>query len=84
MFLDMVNCLCTNMVIQVLETVTKEQEKKREKSWLCAANTSSVRWCTGQCPVHQAGPRELVALGNAERRHGYNSPDYLVRHRTVW
>jgi hypothetical protein len=42
MFLDLVNCLCTNMVIQVLETVTKEQEKKREKSWLCAANTSSV------------------------------------------
>jgi hypothetical protein len=34
------------MVIQVLETVTKEEEKKREKSWLCAANTSSV-WHTG-------------------------------------
>jgi hypothetical protein len=33
------------MVIQVLETVTKEEEKKREKSWLCAANTSSV-WHT--------------------------------------
>jgi hypothetical protein len=42
MFLDLVNCLCTNMVIQVLETVTKEQEKNREKSWLCATNTSSV------------------------------------------
>jgi hypothetical protein len=42
MFLYLVNCLCTNMVIQVLETVTKEQEKNREKSWLCAANTSSV------------------------------------------
>jgi hypothetical protein len=34
------------MVIQVLETMTKEEEKKREKSWLCAANTSSV-WHTG-------------------------------------
>jgi hypothetical protein len=34
------------MVIQVLEAVTKEEEKKREKSWLCAANTSSV-WHTG-------------------------------------
>jgi hypothetical protein len=38
--------LCPNMVIQVLETVAKEEEKKREKSWLCAANTSSV-WHTG-------------------------------------
>jgi hypothetical protein len=51
------------MVIQVLETVTKEQEKNREKSWLCAANTSSVwvhrtvRWCTGQCSVRQASPK---------------------------
>jgi hypothetical protein len=34
------------MGIQVLETVTKEEEKKREKSWLCTANTSSV-WHTG-------------------------------------
>jgi hypothetical protein len=62
------------MVIKVLETVTKEQEKKREKSWLCAANTSSVwvhrtvRWCTEQRPVRQAGPRELAALGTRRRR----------------
>jgi hypothetical protein len=34
------------MVIQVLETVTKEEEKERKKSWLCAANTISV-WHTG-------------------------------------
>jgi hypothetical protein len=58
------------MVIQVLETVTKGQEKKREKSWLCAANTSSVwvhrtvRWC----PMHQAGSCELAALGTRRRR----------------
>ena len=26
----------------MLETVTKGQEKKREKCWLCAANTNSV------------------------------------------
>jgi hypothetical protein len=51
------------MVIQVLETVTKEEERKREKSWLYAANPQlglahwTVRWCTGQCPVRQAGPR---------------------------
>jgi hypothetical protein len=29
MFLDLVNFLCTNMVMQVLETVTKEEERKR-------------------------------------------------------
>jgi hypothetical protein len=34
------------MVIQMLEIVTKQEEKKREKSWLCTANTSSV-WYTG-------------------------------------
>jgi hypothetical protein len=26
------------MVIQVLETVTKEEERKKGKAWLCAAN----------------------------------------------
>jgi hypothetical protein len=35
--------LCTNMIIQVLETVTKEE---KEKTWLCAANSSSA-WHTG-------------------------------------
>jgi hypothetical protein len=29
--------------------------------------TPGVRWCTGQCPMHQAGPRELAALGNQQR-----------------
>jgi hypothetical protein len=35
--------LCTNMIIQVLEIVTKEE---KEKTWLCAANSSSA-WHTG-------------------------------------
>jgi hypothetical protein len=35
--------LCTNMIIQVLETMTKEE---KEKTWLCAANSSSA-WHTG-------------------------------------
>jgi glycopeptide antibiotics resistance protein len=43
MFLDLVICLCTNMIIQVLETVTKEG---KEKTWLCAANSCST-WHTG-------------------------------------
>jgi hypothetical protein len=57
------------MVIQVLETVTKEEERKRErlgsvqpKLQLSLAHRT-VRWCTGQCPVRQAGPRELATLG---------------------
>jgi hypothetical protein len=50
------------MVIQVLEIVTKEEEKNG-KAWLCAANLllglayRTVWWCTGQCPVRQAGSR---------------------------
>jgi hypothetical protein len=36
----------------------------------------SVRWCTGQCPVRQAGSGELVALGFHRRRTAIN-------HRTV-
>jgi hypothetical protein len=40
-----------------------------QKTWLCAAKFQFdlahriVRWCTGQCPMRQAGPRELAALG---------------------
>jgi hypothetical protein len=36
----------------------------------------TVRWCTGQCPMRQAGPRELAALGTRRRRTAKN-------HRTV-
>jgi hypothetical protein len=36
----------------------------------------TVQWCTGQCPVRQAGPRELAALGTRRRRTAKN-------HRTV-
>jgi hypothetical protein len=34
------------MIIQVLETVTKEEERKREDLALCSQNFSSV-WHTG-------------------------------------
>jgi hypothetical protein len=37
-----------------------------------------VRWCTGQCPVCQAGSGELAALGNELTAYGYNSPDCPV------
>jgi hypothetical protein len=52
-------------------------EKKKiemQKTWLCAAKLQfglahrTVRWCTGQCPVRQAGPRELAALRIRRRR----------------
>jgi hypothetical protein len=43
----------------------------------------SVRWCTGQCPVCQAGSGELGALGNKLTAYDYNSPDCPVVHRTV-
>ena len=55
-----------------------------EKRWPCSAKASSVwvhrtvRWCTGQCPVCQAGLGELAALGNKLTAYGYNSPDCPV------
>jgi hypothetical protein len=49
----------------VLETRRKELEKDLA---LCSQLQlglahQTVRWCTGQCPVRQAGPREKAALG---------------------
>jgi hypothetical protein len=38
----------------------------------------TVRWCTEQCPVRQAGSREKAALGNSPATYGYNSPDCSV------
>jgi hypothetical protein len=38
----------------------------------------TVRWCTGQCPVCQAGSGKLGALGNKLTAYGYNSPDCPV------
>ena len=38
----------------------------------------TVRWCTGQCPVRQAGSSELAALGNSSATYDYNSPDCPV------
>jgi hypothetical protein len=52
--------------------------------WLCSVKVCSVwvhrtvRWCTGQCPVRQAGSCELAALGISSAAYGYNSPDCLV------
>jgi hypothetical protein len=43
----------------------------------------TVRWCTGQCPVRQAGSSKVAALGTSTAVYGYNSPDCPVVHRTV-
>jgi hypothetical protein len=43
----------------------------------------TVRWCTGQCPVRQAGSGKKAALGNSSAAYDYNSPDCPVVHRTV-
>jgi hypothetical protein len=43
----------------------------------------TVRWCTGQCPVRQAGSSELAALGNPPATYGYNSPDCPVSQRSA-
>jgi hypothetical protein len=44
----------------------------------------SVRWCTRQSPVRQAGAGQLAALGNSTAAYDYKSPDCPVVHRTVW
>jgi hypothetical protein len=43
----------------------------------------TVRWCTGQCPVRQAGLREVAALRNSPATYGYNSPDCPVSQRSA-
>jgi hypothetical protein len=50
-----------------------------EQPRLCSVwEHRTVRWCTGQCPVRQAGSSELAALGNSSATYGYNSPDCPV------
>jgi hypothetical protein len=55
-----------------------------ERDCLVSAKASAVwvhrtvRWCTGQCPVCQAGSGELGTLGNKLTAYGYNSPDCPV------
>jgi hypothetical protein len=41
----------------------------------------TVRWCTRQCPVRQAGSSELATLGNSSAAYGYNSSDCPVSQR---
>jgi hypothetical protein len=43
----------------------------------------SVRWCTGQCPVRQAGVCQLAALGTSTAVYGYKSPDCPVSQQSA-
>jgi hypothetical protein len=64
----------------VLET-RKDQFGKdlAEQTRLCAVwEHRTVRWCTGQCPVRQAGVCQLAALGTSTAVYDYKSPDCPV------
>jgi hypothetical protein len=66
----------------VLET-GKDQFGKdlAEQPRLCAVWVHwTVRWCTGQCPVRQAGVCQLAALGTSTAVYEYKSPDCPVSH----
>jgi hypothetical protein len=69
----------------VLET----GENKLKRDSFVSAKASSVwvhrtvRWCTGQCPVRQAGSGELAALGKELTAYDYNSPDCPVSQRSA-
>jgi hypothetical protein len=50
-----------------------------EQPRLCSVwEHRTVQWCTGQCPVRQAGSCELAALGISSAAYSYNSPDCPV------
>jgi hypothetical protein len=43
----------------------------------------SVRWCTGQCLVRQAGVSQPAALGKQLTAYDYKSPDYPVSQQSA-
>jgi hypothetical protein len=64
----------------VLETGKEQLEMSwLEQPRLCSVwEHRTVWWCTGQCPVCQAGSCEFAALGKNSTAYGYNSPDCPV------
>jgi hypothetical protein len=54
--------------------------EKKKKTWLGLAHRT-VRWCTGQCPVCQAGFRRTGCSREFLAAYGYNSPDCPVSQR---
>jgi hypothetical protein len=69
----------------VLDSEKREQEKDlagTAKTQLGLAHRT-IRWCTGQCPVRQAGLRRTGHSRETLATYDYNSPDCPVVHRTV-
>jgi hypothetical protein len=69
----------------VLETGKDQFGKDLAKQpRLCAVWVHrTVRWCTGQCSVRQAGDCQLAALGKRSRAYGYKSPDCPMSQRSA-
>ena len=64
--------LCANIFVLVPESEKVQMEETwLEQPRLCSVWVHrSVRWCTGQCPVRQAGSGEKAALGNSPAAYG--------------
>jgi hypothetical protein len=60
-----------------------ENALARAAKTLLSLEHRTVRWCTRQCPVRQAGSSELAALGNSPATYDYNSSDCPVSQRSV-
>jgi hypothetical protein len=69
----------------VLETGNDQFGKDlAEQPRLCAVWVHrTVRWCTGQCPVRQAGGCQLAAPGTSTAVYDYKSPDCPVSQRSA-
>jgi hypothetical protein len=66
--------------------MTKKGFKQREQKTteVCPGLAHrTVRCATGQCPVYQGTQLQTRHLWEKQRALRYNSPDCLVRHRTV-
>jgi hypothetical protein len=69
--------------------VLESEKIQLEKTWLEQPRLCSVwvhrtvRWCTGHCPVRQAGVWSTSCSRVSTAAYGYKSPDCPVVHRTV-
>jgi hypothetical protein len=69
---------------KVLETEKREEEKDlaRAANYQLSLAHRTVRWCTRQCPVRQAGFRRTGRSQEFLAAYGYNSPDCPVSQRS--
>jgi hypothetical protein len=69
--------------------VLESEKREEEKDLAGAAKTQlglahwTIRWCTGQCPVRQAGFRRTGRSREFLAAYGYNSPDCPVSQRSL-